>query len=152
MPQLNPEVGIPTIQLVELGTSRKELLEIYVEVYKQHQLPGSPLGEPAILEVLATVPDCLGGEDEIPTAQAQPSCRDSHPSKSRRAHQRRESSVDSSLARVQEAHQKVLSAVMALEEEIEKLKQMRAHSQSEVRSRSWDCWRAKEERQKKRCH
>ena len=58
MPQLNPEADIPTIQLVQLETRRKELLDIYLEVYKLHRLPGSPPGELAILEeVSTTVPD-----------------------------------------------------------------------------------------------
>ena len=57
MPQLNPEAGVPTIQLVQPETSREELLDIYLEVYKLHRLPGSPQGEPAILEeVSSTVP------------------------------------------------------------------------------------------------
>ena len=50
MPQLNPKVGIPAMELVGLETSRDELLEIYLEVYKLHRLPGSPLGEPAIVQ------------------------------------------------------------------------------------------------------
>ena len=37
MPQLNPEAGIPAIQLVQLETSREELLDIYLEVYKLHR-------------------------------------------------------------------------------------------------------------------
>ena len=58
MPQLNPEVGIPTVQLVGLETTKEELLEIYLEVYKLHRLPGSPPREPAILEeIMALVPD-----------------------------------------------------------------------------------------------
>ena len=56
MPQLNPELGIPTIQLVGLEMTKKELLDIYLEVYKLHQLPGSPPGEPAVLEeIMASV-------------------------------------------------------------------------------------------------
>ena len=59
MPQLNPKVGIPTVELVGLETSRDKPLGIYLEVYKLHRLPGSPLGELAIVEeVLANVPDC----------------------------------------------------------------------------------------------
>ena len=42
MPQLNSEVGIPAVQLVGLGTTKEELLEIYLEVYKLRWLPGSP--------------------------------------------------------------------------------------------------------------
>ena len=49
-----------------------------------------------------------------------------------------------------EAHQKVLSTAAALEEEIERLSWMRAHSQSGVRLRSQDHWRSKGEGQKKR--
>ena len=57
MPQLDPEVGMPAIKLVGPETSREELLEIYLEVYKLHRLPGSPPGELAILEeVLAAGP------------------------------------------------------------------------------------------------
>ena len=50
MPQLDPEVGIPAVQLVHLETDREQLLKLYLEVYKLHRLPGSPPGEPAILE------------------------------------------------------------------------------------------------------
>ena len=89
MPQLNPEVGIPAIELVGLGTSREELLEIYLEVYKLHRLPESPPGEPVIAqEVLAAVPDCLQRREEAPEARAQPSPGDPHLSKSRRPHQK----------------------------------------------------------------
>ena len=41
---------MPAIKLVGPETSREELLEIYLEVYKLHRLPGSPPGELAILE------------------------------------------------------------------------------------------------------
>ena len=69
MPQLNPEVGIPAVELVGPETSREELLEIYLEVYKLSRLPGSPPGELAIAqEVLAAVPDCLQGREEAPEA------------------------------------------------------------------------------------
>ena len=44
LPQVNPEAGIPTIQLVGPETSKEELLELYLEVYNLHRLPGSPLG------------------------------------------------------------------------------------------------------------
>ena len=69
MPQLKPEAGIPTIELVGPETSREELLDIYLEVYKLHRLPGSPLGELAIAEeVLAAIPDCLQRKEEAPEA------------------------------------------------------------------------------------
>ena len=34
LPQLNPEAGVPAIQLVGLETTKEELLELYLEVYK----------------------------------------------------------------------------------------------------------------------
>ena len=87
MPQLNLKVGVPTIELVGLGTTRNKMLEIYLVVYKLHRLPGSPPGEPAIAEeVLAAVPDCLHRREEAPEAWAQPSPGDSHPSNRRRPH------------------------------------------------------------------
>ena len=122
MPQLDPEVGIPAIELVGPDTSREELLEIYLKVYKLHQLPGSPPVEPAILEeVLAAVPDWLQRRDEAPQAQVQPSPGDSNPSRSRKPYQEQESSVDRSLTRMHKAHQRALSTATTLEEEIERL-------------------------------
>ena len=73
MPQLNPEAGIPAVQLVGPGTTKQELLEIYLEVYKLHRLLGSPPGEPAILEdVLSSLPDQQRCEEvKAPAATAQ---------------------------------------------------------------------------------
>ena len=85
MPQLDLEVGVPTIKLVGPETSREELLEIYLKVYKLHWLPGSPPGEPVILkEVLAAVLDQLQRRNEAPQTRVQPSPGDSHPSRSRK--------------------------------------------------------------------
>ena len=91
MPQLNPEVGIPAVQLVGPETTKEELLEIYLEVYKLHRLPGSPPGEPAILkEVLSSLPDHQGCEEEkAPVATAQPHPEGSHSSRSSTPHRRR---------------------------------------------------------------
>ena len=50
-----------------------------------------------------------------------------------------------------EAHQRVLSTTTTLEEEIERLSRMRAHSRSRVRSRRRDHWRSRE-RGRKRGH
>ena len=58
MPQLDPEVGIPAIQLVHPDTDREQLLELYLEVYKLHRLPSSPPGEPAILEEISSILPC----------------------------------------------------------------------------------------------
>ena len=88
LPQLNPEVGIPAIQLVGPETTKEELLELYLEVYKLHRLPGSPPGEPAILEeVLSSLPDYQRcEEEEAPTAMAQPHAEGSHSSRSHAPH------------------------------------------------------------------
>ena len=152
MPQLNPEAGIPAFQLVGPETSLEELLKIYLEVYKQHRLPGSPPGELAILqEVLVTVPDHPQEKEETSKVQTQPRPKSSHPSKGGKPHWGREGLVDRSLARMCKAHQKVVSAAMDLEEEIERLCQIRAHSQSTVRSKSQDCQMLGEQGHKKRC-
>ena len=67
MPQLNPEVGVPTIELISPEMSREELIEIYQEVYRLHRLPRSLPGEPAVVEeVLAAIPDHLQGGEEAP--------------------------------------------------------------------------------------
>ena len=152
MPQLNPEVGVPTVELVSPETSREELIEIYQEVYRLHRLPGSPPGQPAVTEeVLATIPDCLNRGKEAPKDQALPGPEDSRPSNSGRPHLERDSLVDRSLARMWEVHQKALSVAAALEGEIERLSNMRACPRSRVRSRSWDHWRSREGQKKRRC-
>ena len=77
MPQLNPEAGIPSIQLVQPETSREELLDIYLEVYKLHRLSSSPPGELAILqEVSSAAPDCPQEKEETLDVQPQPSPED----------------------------------------------------------------------------
>ena len=78
MPQLNPEVGVPAIELVSPEMSREELIETYQEVFRLHRLPGSPPGEPAVTEeVLAAIPNCLPGGEEAPRDRALPDPEDS---------------------------------------------------------------------------
>ena len=91
MPQLYPEAGIPAIQLVGLETTKEELLEIYLEVYKLHRLPRSPPGEPAILaEIMASVPDHpQSEEDKTLEAGAWPHAGGSHSSRSSTPYRRR---------------------------------------------------------------
>ena len=147
-PQLNPEAGIPTIQLVGPETTKEELLELYLEVYKLHRLPGSPLAELAILEeVLSSLQDhqrCE--EEEAPMATAQPHAEGSHSSRSCTPHRwRKDNLVERSLATVCEAHQKALATVATLEEKIERLSHTQAHSQSRARSKSRNCqWQSRE--------
>ena len=155
MPQLNPEVGVPTVQLVEPGTTKEELLEIYLEVYKLHWLPGSPPGKPAILEeIMASVPGHPGREgDATHEATMQPLPRGSNSSRSRAPHQeRRNNLIDKSLATVHNAHQKALAAVATLEEEINRLSRTWAHSKSWARSKTRDHQRPSGEGWKKRHH
>ena len=155
MPQLNPEVGVPTVQLVGLETTKEELLEMYLEVYKLHRLPRSPPGEPAILEeVMASLPDHPKREgDKTPEASMQPHPGGSQSPRSSAPHRRRnDDSMEQSLATVCAAHQKALAMVATLEEEIERLSQNRNHPQLRARSKSMDCWRLSKERQKRRCH
>ena len=79
MPQLNPEADISAIQLVWADTSREELLNIYLDVYKLHRLPSSLPGEPAILEeVSAVVSGHSQEKEEAPIAERQHSHEGSH--------------------------------------------------------------------------
>ena len=150
MPQLNPEVDVSAVQLVQPKTSQEELLDIYLEVYKLCRLPSSPPGELAILkEVSAALPFHSMKEEDTPGAPKQPNSDDLHPPQSRPPRCERESSLDRSLARVCEAHQKALLATATLEEEIERLYQMRAHSGTERRHIDGDSQESGERRKKK---
>ena len=102
MPRLNPEAGTPAIQLVGPDTTKEELMEIYLEVYKLHRLPGSPPGEPAIWEeIIAKVPDNPHGEEgQKCEATLQSSSRGSHSSRSRTPHRRGNDSVGQTLTTV----------------------------------------------------
>ena len=102
MPQLNPEVGTPAIQLVGPDTTKEELMEIYLEVYKLHRLPGSPPGELAIWEeIMAKVLDNPHGEeDQMHEAAPQSNPRGSHSSRSRTSCRRNNDSVGWTLTTV----------------------------------------------------
>ena len=116
MPQLDPEVGIPAVQLVHPETDREQLLELYLEVYKLHRLPGSPPGELAILEEISSVLPCHPLEEKgTPNAQRLPSPKGFHLPQNRPSLWEWVSdSIDRSLARVCKAHQKALSTVATL--------------------------------------
>ena len=136
-------------------TSKEELLELYLEVYKLHRLPGSPPGRPAILEeVLSSLPNHQGHEEErAPAAMARPHPEVPYSSRSGIPHKGKiDNSVERSLAMVCEAHQKALAAVATLEEEIERLNHTQNHSEPRTRSKSRDCWGQSREEQKWRCH
>ena len=81
MPQLNPEADISAIKLVQPETSKEELLNIYLEVYKLQRLPGSLPGELAILEeVSAAISDHSEEIEEAPNAGRQCSPKGPQPS------------------------------------------------------------------------
>ena len=148
MPQLDPEVGIPTIQLVHPEIDREQLLELYLEVYKLHRLPSSPPGELAILEeILSILPHHPPEEEDIPNSQRPLNPKSFHSPQSRPSLQERENSIDRSLARVCEAHPRALSTEVTLEEEFERLYKKKAHSGPEWRQR--DSY-GSEERSRKR--
>ena len=150
MPQLDPEAGVPAIQLVHPEIGREKPLDLYLEVYKLHRLPRSPPREPAILKEVSSALPCHSLDEEgTPDAQRHPNPKDFHPPQSRPPWWQRESLLDRSLARVHEVHQKALSTAVTLEEEIKKLHRMKAHSSSEWRRRDRDSERL-EEREKKR--
>ena len=80
MPQLDPEAGIPAVQLVHPGIDREELLGLYLEVYKLHRLPGSPPGELAILKEVSSALLCHSPEEKGTTdVQGQSTPEDFHP-------------------------------------------------------------------------
>ena len=84
MPQLDPEVGIPTVQLVHPEIDREQLIELYLEVYKLHRLPGSPPGELAILEeILSVLPRHPPEEKGTPNSQKLVSPEGFHSSQNR---------------------------------------------------------------------
>ena len=155
LPQLNPEVGIPAVQLVGPETSKEELQELYLEVYKLHRLPGSPPGEPALLEeVLSSLEDCQGWRGErTSAATARPCLANPHSSRSRAPWKEKgDSLVERSLATIQEAHQKALAMVATLEEEIERLSCTQNCLEVRVRSKTRDHQGCSWEEQKRRCH
>ena len=123
MPQLNPEVGTPAIQLVGPQTTKEELMDIYLKVYKLHREPGSPPSKLAIWEeIMAKVPDnSCSKEEQMHESATQSQQGGSHSSGSRTPHRRNDDPVGWTLTTAQEAHQKVLSAVSALEKEIKRL-------------------------------
>ena len=137
LPQLNPEVGIPTVQLVEPETSKEELLELYLEVYKLYRLPRSPPWEPVLLEeVLSSLKDHQGHKGEkASAAMVRPHLEDPHSSRSSIPQTgKRDSSVERSLVTVHEAHQKVLARAATLEEEIVRLNCTQKCSEPRARS------------------
>ena len=119
--------------------SKEEIQSLYLEVYKLWRQPGSPPGELELMEeVVSSFEDCQGQKQrEAPEMAARTWSTDVQPQRSRTPSRgRRESSVERSLAKVREAHQKALAMAAALEEEIEWLTCPLIRSQSEVQAHS----------------
>ena len=122
-------MDIPAIQLVQPEIDREQLLELYLEVYKLHRLPGSPPGEPTILEDISSVlPRHPPEEKGTPNIQKPVGPEGFHSPRNRLSLWEQEDSIDRSLARVHEAHHKALLTVATLEEEMEKLYRKKARS------------------------
>ena len=69
-PQLDPRMALSAIQLVHPGISRRELLDLHLEVYKLFRMPGLPPGELAILrEISSTILVSMLEGEESPGAQ-----------------------------------------------------------------------------------
>ena len=127
-------MGIPTIQLVHPEIDRVQLLELYLEVYKLHRLPGSPPGELAILEEISSIlPHHPPEEKGTPDSQKPVGPKGFHSPQNRPSLWEQEDSIDRSLARVCEAHRRVLSTATTLEEEIKRLYRKKACSSPEWR-------------------
>ena len=151
MPQLDPRADLPAIQLVHPKIGRRELLDLYLEVYKLHRLPGSPPGELAILqEISSTIPGPTSEEEQSPRAQGSSSHRDLCPTEDRHPHRERGRALDRSLARVHKVHRQMLSTVATLEDEIERLCQIKVCSTPERRPRS-ETWQRLDRKRKRQC-
>ena len=137
MPQLDPRVDLSAIQLVHPMIGRRELLDLYLEVYKLHRLPGSPLGELAILqEISSAISDPTSEEEQSASARSSSSHEDLCPPEDQHPCQERGRALDRSLARVCKVHWQALSTTATLEEEIERLCQIQVCSTPEWRPRS----------------
>ena len=137
LPKLDLEADLSAIQLVGPKTTKEEIVSLYIKVYKQQRLPGSPPTEPELIEeVVSFFEGCQGQKEErTPSVTARSHSVDTQPSKSR-VPGKRETSIEKSLAPIREAHQKVLAMAAALKGEIERLSCPLPQSWLEVRARS----------------
>ena len=134
LPQLDPKVTLPTIQLVGYQTSWKEIQDLYHEAYLLRRLPSLPpcrhqLSEEAIQDILSSLISCLWRwgsaamleEDQHGVAAIAhwPAC---HPEAQSRSCKRR-SPHDKALWEAREAQQWALEAAHILELDIERLNQ-----------------------------
>ena len=78
LPKLDPEEDLSAIQLVGPHTSKKEIQSLYLKVYKQQRLPGSPPAEMELMEeVVSSFNDCQGQKQRrAPDTTARPQLKD----------------------------------------------------------------------------
>ena len=139
LPKLDPEANVPAVQLVGPKTSKKEIESLYYEVYKLQRLPGSHPREPELVaEVASSLEVCQGWEgSKTPQTMRKPKLTDVRPPRHRTPRrERRDGSLEWSLTKVREAHQKALAMVATLEEEIEWLSHLLIRSWLEARAHS----------------
>ena len=154
LPKLDPKADISAIQLVGPHTSREEFKSLYYEVYKLQRLLGSPqrartCGRSGVLP--RRLPGAGGGE--MPKTKGEPNPTDVWPPSSRAPRRgRRDASMERRFTEVREAHQKALTMVAALEEDIEQLScpLTRSWLEAWAHSRSQDCHRWRSRGQKRR--
>ena len=107
-------------------------------------------------EVVSSLEDCLGWKrGKLLQTTEEPGPIDVQPRRSRTPRMgRRNASMERSLAKVGETHQRVLATVATLEEEIEWLSHpiTRGWSEAGAHSRSWDVCRRRSRGQKRRHH
>ena len=74
LPKLDPEADLSAVQLVGPKTTKEEITSLYLKVYKQQRLPGSPPGEPELIEeVVSSSEGCQGWKKErTPGTTARP--------------------------------------------------------------------------------
>ena len=115
-------MDVSAVQLIGPQMTKEEIISLYLEVYKQQRLPGSPPGELELMEeVASSFEGCQGQKEEEKsgtTVRSQPT--DAQPQRVEPPG-RRETLVERSLATVREAHLKALAMAAALEGEIERL-------------------------------
>ena len=134
LPKLDPEMDLSAVQLVSPKTTKEEILSLYLEVYKQQRLPGLPPREPELTdEAVSSFKGCQGWKKEkTPGVTVRPQSFNAQPLKSR-VTEKRETSIEKSLAPIREAHQKLLAVTAALKGEIERLSCPVPQSWPEVR-------------------
>ena len=151
LPKLDSEADVSTIKLLGPQTSRKEIF--YYEVYELLRLLGSPPREPELVaEVVSSLEVSQEQErSKTPQAMMEHSPGDIWTPRSRTPRRgRRGASVERSLTKVREAHQKALAMAATLEEKWLSCPLIRSQLKAWAHSKSRDCHRWKSRGWKKR--